>query len=253
MIESARHRSVASVLAFLILGPLGAPSVAAQIPESFENLQVLDPDISRGELVGVMRTIAGGLGVRCNFCHVGEDPSDFTGYDWATDERDVKVVARRMMEMVARINEEHLPAAGRGGGMEVSCVTCHSGVRIPIQIGDLFLQTLETDGVEAAVTEYRQLRDEYYGRAAYDFGQGPLNAAAETLARRGDLSDALSVIRVNVEYNEGEPFPHALEAQILMQMGDREGAVAAMERAVELDPDSQQFRALLERMRGGGV
>lgn len=236
----------------LALGLAGSAPAAAQIPETFDNLQVLDPDISRGELVGIMRSFAGGLGVRCNFCHLGEDPNDLTGYDWASDEREVKGVARRMMQMVTDINEEHLPAAGRGSGIEVACVTCHSGVRIPVQIGDLLLETLERDGIESALSEYRELRGEYYGRAAYDFGQGPLNTVSETLARRGELDHALAVIQVNVEYHADEPFPHALKAQILMQMGDTEGAVAAMERAVELAPESEQFRAMLERMRGGG-
>ncbi|NNF25889.1 MAG: hypothetical protein HKN73_01535, partial [Gemmatimonadetes bacterium] len=95
------------------------------------------------------------------------------------------------------------------------------------------------------------LREEYHGRAAYDFGQGPLNTVTETLALRGALDEALSVIRLNVEYNGDQPFPHVLEAQILMEMGDREGAVAAMERAIELAPESDQFREMLERMRGG--
>ena len=247
-----RRRALVWTVLGLGLVWAGAGPAAAQIPETFDNLQVLDPDISRGELVGMMRAFAGGLGVRCNFCHMGEDPNDLTGYDWSSDEREVKGVARDMMRMVAAINDDHLPAAGRAGATQVACVTCHSGVRIPAQIGDVLLATLESDGVEAAVSEYRELRDEYFGRAAYDFGQGPLNTVAETLARRGDMEEALSVIQMNVEYNGDQPFPHVLHAQILMQMEDREGAVAAMERAVELAPDSEQFRALLERMRGEG-
>ncbi|MDH3225411.1 MAG: photosynthetic reaction center cytochrome c subunit family protein, partial [Gemmatimonadota bacterium] len=170
----------------------------------------------------------------------------------ASDEQEVKGVARRMMQMVADINEEHLPGAGRGAGVQVQCATCHGGVRIPIQIGDLLLQTLDSDGAEAALAEYRSLREEYYGRAAYDFGQNPLNQVTESLARRGDLEEALAIIRVNTEYNGDSPFPHVLEAQILMEMGNREDAVRAMERAVELDPESEQLRALLERMRSGG-
>ncbi len=250
--RSANPIRLIPVLLLTLVG-LGIPAfLEAQIPEEYSNLQVLEPDISRGELVGVMRAFAGGLGVRCNFCHLGEDPNDLTGYDWASDEREVKGVARRMMQMVADINEEHLPGAGRAAGVQVECATCHGGVRIPIQISDLLLQTLDSEGADAAVAEYRQLRGEYYGRAAYDFGQNPLNQVTESLARRGDLEEALTVVRVNTEYNGTSPFPHVLEAQILMEMGNQEGAVEAMERAVELDPDSEQLRALLERMRSGG-
>ena len=73
---------------------LGAGSASAQIPEEFTNLEVLSEDISRGELVGMMRGFAGALGVRCNFCHVGEDPSNLDNYDFASDEKESKVVAR---------------------------------------------------------------------------------------------------------------------------------------------------------------
>ena len=247
-------RSRAIVVAAGLLAAGGAwGDAAGQIPQEFTNLSVLDEDISRGELVGIMRQYAGALGVRCNYCHLGDDPNDFTGYDFASDERDPKVVARGMMEMVDQINEHLLPAAGRGGDVVVGCKTCHGGVAIPMEIDDLLLRTVEEEGVDAAITEYRQLREEYYGRAAYDFGQGPVNTAAETLGRQEALEEALAVIRLNTrEFHTEEPFPLVLEAGILMGMDDREGAIRALERAVELDPDSEFLRAQLERTRGAG-
>jgi len=56
---------------------LTASPARAEIPDEFTNLEVLPEDITRGELVSIMRGFAGALGVRCNHCHVGEDPSDF--------------------------------------------------------------------------------------------------------------------------------------------------------------------------------
>ena len=38
-----------------------------------QNLQVLPADISPGELSRIMRGNALGLGVRCQYCHVGEE------------------------------------------------------------------------------------------------------------------------------------------------------------------------------------
>ena len=42
----------------------------AQIPEKFENLQVLPKDIPRDTLLRVMRGFTAALGVRCDFCHM---------------------------------------------------------------------------------------------------------------------------------------------------------------------------------------
>lgn len=231
---------------------LSAGSGSAQIPEEFDNLQVLDHEISRGELVSLMRGFASALGLRCNSCHVGDDPDDLEGYDFASDEKELKVVARGMLEMVGEINETFIPLAGRAEHMQVQCATCHRGLRVPLALRALMLQTIDEEGTEAAVTRYGELRDQYYGRAAYDFGQGSLNNVAETLARRGDVEDALTIIRLNIEHNPDIGYPNVLHAQILFMMEDREGAIAAIERAIELEPDNDFYKQQLERLRSPG-
>ena len=55
-----------------------AAGAEAQIPERFENLQVLPQTTTRPELVAVMRSFATALGVRCVHCHVGEDSPNLT-------------------------------------------------------------------------------------------------------------------------------------------------------------------------------
>jgi hypothetical protein len=47
----------------------------AQIPDKFTNLQVLPKEISKADLVSLMRNYAGDLNVRCGFCHTGGDPN----------------------------------------------------------------------------------------------------------------------------------------------------------------------------------
>ena len=43
-----------------------------------------------------------------------------------------------------------------------------------------------------------------------------------------------------------------LEAQVLFQMDDREGAIAAVERAIELEPENDFYKQQLERLRDPG-
>ena len=74
----------------LLLAPLllmlSAPTLLAQIPDSFENLKVFPKDIGKEELVGQMRDMSAALGVRCTFCHHEKTPGDHRSIDWASDE-----------------------------------------------------------------------------------------------------------------------------------------------------------------------
>lgn len=237
-------------IAVLAIAQAGAPdTVRGQIPSEFTNLQVLPEDISRAQLVGIMRNFAGALGVRCNTCHVGDDPSDFTGYDFASDDKELKRVARAMMEMGREINGPLLAATGREDRVRVQCSTCHRGIRRPIPLTDEILNAVREDGVGAAEARYRELREQYYGRAAYDFGQGSLNMVTETLAREGDADAALAMIALNIEHNPEEHWPYMLQAQVLAQSGDRDAAIASAEKALELDPGNEFYAQQIERLK----
>ena len=239
---------IALVLAVMLLPAAGA--AVAQIPDEFTNLKVLPENISKRDLVGVMRGFAGALGVRCSRCHVGDDPEDLSTFDFASDDKDEKLVARGMITMVSEINDKLIPDAGRIDHEQVQCVTCHRGVRFPVPLPDLILRTIDAKGVDAAVQRYRDLREAYYGRSAYDFGAGSLNAVAEALARqRNDNEGALTFARLNVENNPDAAPAHAIEGQLLARTGDTEGAIASLERALALDPGNEAYQRQLDRLK----
>jgi hypothetical protein len=104
------------------------------IPETFTNLQVLPKDITRAQLVPIMRNFAQHLGVRCEHCHVGEG-NDLSKFDFASDARPAKAVARRMITMVGTINGTLLTSVGTpppAGTTRVTCYTCHRGAKTPL-------------------------------------------------------------------------------------------------------------------------
>lgn len=120
-----------------ILIALAAVRAAAQIPEKFTNLQVLPKDITRQNLVPIMRGFALQLGVRCEHCHVGEG-NDLSRFDFASDARPAKATARRMLAMVTAINDTWLAGVGEAtptGAPRVTCFTCHRGVLKPASAG----------------------------------------------------------------------------------------------------------------------
>ena len=111
-----------------------APAPSAQPPFAippFKNLKVLPKDISRGDLLANMKFFSQSLGVRCTYCHVGTDGQPLSTFDFPSDAKDHKKIARDMMTMVATLNSKTLPAATGLPDAKVTCFTCHRGSTKP--------------------------------------------------------------------------------------------------------------------------
>jgi hypothetical protein len=89
-----------------------APLLAEQ---AFKNIQALK-GISAADFMGTMGLMTAALGFDCSECHnaAGTDK-----VDWAHD-TPRKIIARRMVTMVTKINQENF-----GGRQMVTCWTCH--------------------------------------------------------------------------------------------------------------------------------
>jgi hypothetical protein len=134
-------------LLLLILGCTANPSQPAAAPAAsvHKNLQVLPRDLTRDQLIAIMRTFNRSLGVKCNHCHVVTATEPKEQFDFPSDAKEEKRVARVMIQMTNQINgawldrveqaeghpggEPAAPAAASGSPAQprVSCWTCHRG------------------------------------------------------------------------------------------------------------------------------
>jgi len=65
-----------------------ATELCAQgIPEEYTNLEILPQDISRQEIVSIMRGYAGAVGGRCSTCHMVSEQLNQPTDDFASDEK----------------------------------------------------------------------------------------------------------------------------------------------------------------------
>jgi hypothetical protein len=100
------------------------------------NLKILPKNISGKELHNIMRGFSMSLGVRCGFCHVSEQVEGQTKskFDFASDNKPEKNIARNMMRMTQAINENYIgKMIGADHALEqIACVTCHMGRKTPI-------------------------------------------------------------------------------------------------------------------------
>src|ERR1700716_3511110 len=73
-------------------------------PDSLINVKVIPRSTPAMQVVGMVRNFAGALGVRCHYCHVGQEGQPLAQFDFAKDEKRTKLTARQMMRMVEEIN-----------------------------------------------------------------------------------------------------------------------------------------------------
>ena len=181
---------------------LSAGRVPAQIPERFENLEFFPADVARDTLLATMRGFSFALGVRCVYCHVGEDSPTLAGVDFKSDEKRTKRTAREMLRMVADINGRSLAALPeRSDPVAVRCATCHRGIPRPIPLEDTLYRIAAGGDGRKSVAAYDSLRATYYGRASFDFGPMPLVRLAERFFADKRHEDAIVVLRKNAEVN----------------------------------------------------
>lgn len=242
------HRLRSALLTALAVVPLIA-APPARADEELKNLKVFPPTISKRELVDVMKQWNQALGVRCDFCHEQKVPGDFQSIDFASDKVGHKAVARRMFTLVRDLNAGPLPVAAGEDDAAVSCVTCHRGLPTPTTLDRVVLRATREQGVEAGLRKYRELRERYYGSGSFDFGPQSLQTVAETLAAEpAQLDAALAVGRLNIEMNPAYADGYVAVAQILDLKHDAAGALAAVQKALELDPGHRHAQRLKEKL-----
>ncbi|HTS89247.1 MAG TPA: c-type cytochrome [Gemmatimonadales bacterium] len=242
------------VLAFLFLVP--AP-VHAQVagkfpPDSLVNTKVIPHDTPVREVVGTMRNISQGLGVRCPFCHVGKEGEPLSQFDFPSDQKRNKRVAREMMWMVQEINHRIDTIPDRPSpGVTVNCRTCHRGVSRPVPLETIVTEATLAGGADSGTRVYRSLRDRFFGRDAYDFGENSLDGAALQVAQKGKADEALHLLSLNEGFFPGSSRVAVLRGDVLLMRADTAAAAAAFREALRRDSTDGEAMARLRAIGAG--
>jgi len=189
-----------------------------------------------------MQEISAALGVTCNYCHTSARGS-------GTPEPK-KEIARAMIAMTRDLNAKIEAASGKPAASvtRVQCVTCHRGVAIPRQLSEILSQTLREQGTAAVIAQYRDLRQRYFGRQAYDFGEDTLLALAHRVVE-SKPDDAVALIRVNLEFYPRSSRSYVALAHAYTRKIDDESAIASLEKALEMEPDDNVARGQIEQLK----
>lgn len=107
-------------------------------------------------------------------------------------------------------------------------------------------RTIRERGIEAAISQYRELRKTQPNR--YDFGELELNALGYELLFTGRVKEALEIFKLNVEM-----FPQAFNTydslgEAYLAAGEREQAIRNYKRSLELNPQNTNAAEVLKRL-----
>jgi tetratricopeptide (TPR) repeat protein len=230
----------------LLAGASAAAEEEWRWPEP-KNLQVLPKDFTGERLSPVMRGFSQSLGVRCTYCHVGEEGKPLSTVDFVSDKNPNKERAREMLRMLNSI-EGHLKKITPSGDQRVNlwCFTCHQGRPRPMTLEEDLGEKYRKAGVKAALSRYGEIKERYYGRGGYDFSEGSLASLASELAEKGDRDAALAFLRLNASEHPQSSRVWAALGGAYGDRGQAELARVAYDKALELDPDNA---TALEKLR----
>jgi tetratricopeptide (TPR) repeat protein len=247
-----RDRALALALASLFAVAATLPAQSSwHWPEKAKNLQVLPKDCDAEKLQAIMKGFTRSLGVRCTHCHIGREGQPLETYDFVSDQNPNKDRAREMYRMLGSING-HLKKIPPSGDRRVNmwCGTCHQGRPRPMTLGEELAEAYRRSGIQAALARYRELRERFYGRGAYDFGERSLDDFGDELVELGNRNAAIEIFRLNtIQFPESGDAWESL-AESCDEAGRKELASIYYRKAVEVDPNNDRALAKLVELEG---
>jgi tetratricopeptide (TPR) repeat protein len=240
---------VAIALTIVILGTevLAQPAPVPEWnwPEKGKNLKILETR----QLSPVMRGFTRALGVRCTYCHVGEEGKPLSTYDFVSDQNPNKDRARAMLRMLGSINDQ-LKAIPSSGDTRVNmwCHTCHAGRPRPLTLEEDLGETFRKSGLAATLTRYKDLRERFYGKGGYDFGERALSSFGGDFLRKGDTETAIAIFRLNTTQYPQSTLVWENLGEAYQKAGKTRLAAIFYRKALELDPQNDDAMAKLREI-----
>lgn len=248
-----KHLSLIVTLAVLAAAPAAAQAPGQRggaPPPAPSNLQVMPKDTTREQLLQTMQQISQSLGVQCNYCHVQEGRGGRN--DMASDEKPTKKTARQMMIFARELNEKLPAVVGKSANetTRVGCMTCHRGLAVPMTLQATLARAVTEKGLDGAIASYRELRTKYAGTMAYDLSENGLINMANTALQNDRADNAIAWLNLNLEFYPKSSRTYQALAQAYQRKNDKDSAIKALEKAVELDPNNNQARNQLQQLKG---
>jgi peptidylprolyl isomerase len=113
-------------------------------------------------------------------------------------------------------------------------------------VSKVFSKTLEAKGLDAAVAEYRDMRAKGFGEVYAS--EGDLNGLGYRLLNQKKIKEAIEVFKLNVEAYPKSANVYDSLGEAYMLDGQKEAAIAAYRKSLELDPKNANAAEMLQKI-----
>lgn len=140
-------------------------------------------------------------------------------------------------------------SAGRTG-TNLAAIVFGAPYKLPkAQLRDMLWDTIAQKGTDAAIQQYRDLRRTQPD--AHDFGEETLLDLGYDLIDGKKLSEAVAILKLNIEMYPQSAYSYDGYADVALEQGDEDKAIAYFEKSLSLDPSNSYASNGLERARRG--
>lgn len=255
----AAHLVVIVPAALLVLLAPASPTVSAQQaqfewPAHPKNLKVLPKGTTPDQLRDTMVGFTQALGVRCPYCHVGEEGKPLTTFDFSSDAKPTKQIARDMVRMMGDIHKDlgKMKLSPDVPRVNLRCATCHHGHARPTTLAEELMVTYDRAGIDSTLAAYQRLKGRYFGRDAYDFSENGLADFGTALQKKGRADDAIRVHQLNVQENPASMRAYGALEQAYEAAGKKQEAIDTYHKMLDMDPSNANIQRRLHELEGSG-
>ncbi|HAY33811.1 MAG TPA: hypothetical protein DCY06_06705 [Bacteroidetes bacterium] len=115
-----------------------------------------------------------------------------------------------------------------------------------ISIAESLMQTILNSGIEAALTQYHELKSN--NADEYNFKESELNKLGYQLLQAGKNSEGVEILKLNAEVFPNSSNVYDSLGEAYMYTGNNELAVLNYKKSLELNPGNDNARKMLETL-----
>jgi CubicO group peptidase (beta-lactamase class C family) len=114
--------------------------------------------------------------------------------------------------------------------------------------GDALARTIADKGLAAGIAQYREWKAK--ASSDYDLSEPEINGLADQLLRNGKTKEAIEILKLNVEAYPRSSAAYSNLGEAYFVAGQKELAIQALKKALELNPQSENIAFRLKGLEG---
>lgn len=108
-------------------------------------------------------------------------------------------------------------------------------------------KAIVNSGIDAGIAKFQELKSDNQNKLY--FSEGDFNTLGYNLITRGMIDAAIKVFEMDVEMNPQSVNAYDSAAEAYMKSGNKEKAILYYKKVLELDPDNENAKAMLKKLK----